>query len=267
MRRIFVLASALLLPACVAQVPMATPSADIEGKTFSPAPPGHGALYVYRSSLFAPAVATVISVDERPLGALAPHTWYRVDLYPGDHIVRCSGGENSDLRKVRLPADETRFVEVHMRMGFAAPRCSVSEVAADDGRPAILEGRRAYMPDEPPAAATPDSLVSIVYRDEAGTEANLKGVVRYGGVLGRDKVVSFTIKNKNGEPACDGILTNQDAGSGTFSMSCFNNRFRSSGTYERKTGDPIDHFVARGATTSGSPINISAAPARAYGGE
>jgi hypothetical protein len=81
MRRVFVMALALLLPAC-ASVQMATTEADVQGKRFSP-PPGQAALYVYREGMLARAVTMSVFVNQSRLGALAQDTWFRVDLDPG----------------------------------------------------------------------------------------------------------------------------------------------------------------------------------------
>src|SRR3981189_3017038 len=114
MRCLFVMALALLLPACVAPVPMATAEADVQGESFSPPTPGRGVLYVYREGMFAPALTVSISVGERRLSALAIDTWFRVDLDPGQYEIRCTT-TNTDYRIVRLVADEISFIKVAMK--------------------------------------------------------------------------------------------------------------------------------------------------------
>jgi hypothetical protein len=122
---------------------MATADADAQGKSFSPPPPGQGALYVYREGIFGAAVMMSVSAGQRALGALAPDTWFRVDLDPGQYDIRCSGGENSDSKIIQLAAGEIRFVEMAIRLGLMAARCAVFETTPEKGRAAVLAGRRA----------------------------------------------------------------------------------------------------------------------------
>jgi hypothetical protein len=96
--------------------------------------------------------------------------------------------------------------------------------------------------------------VSIFYRDDRGNNARLNGQARYGALIGRDRSVTFSIDNARAEHVCDGTFTNQGHNIGSFSLSCFNGKFTSSGTYENRTGAPNDHVIARGKTANGSPV-------------
>ena len=112
---------------------------------------------------------------------------------------------------------------------------------------------------------------SIYYRDDRGNVARLNGVARYGALIGRDRSVTFTVENVRAEPVCDGTFTNEGPNSGKFSLSCFGGKFIGNGTYERKTGAPNDHLVARGQTSRGLPVVLviglpSQLAAGTYGG-
>ena len=65
--------------------------------------------------------------------------------------------------------------------------------------------------------------------------------------------VTFTVDNPRGEQVCTGTMTNENPGSGQFSLSCFGGKFAGRGTYENKTGAPNDHIIARGQTGRGQP--------------
>jgi hypothetical protein len=95
---------------------------------------------------------------------------------------------------------------------------------------------------------------SIFYRDDRGNVARLNGVARYGALIGRDRSVTFSVENVRAEQVCDGTFTNEGSRSGKFSLSCFGGKFSGSGSYERKTGAPNDHIVARGQTSRGLPV-------------
>jgi len=112
---------------------------------------------------------------------------------------------------------------------------------------------------------------SIFYRDDRGNVARLNGVARYGALIGRDRSVTFSVENVRNEPVCDGTFTNDGPNSGKFSLSCFAGKFSGNGSYERKTGAPNDHIVARGQTARGLPVVLviglpSQLAAGTYGG-
>jgi hypothetical protein len=102
--------------------------------------------------------------------------------------------------------------------------------------------------------ATPAGPISIIYRDDASNERILNGLARYGGLLGRDQSVAFTVENERAQKYCDGTFTRAGPNNGKFTLSCIN--FSGDGSYERKTGDPNDSFIARGQTARGFPIRL-----------
>ena len=105
-------------------------------------------------------------------------------------------------------------------------------------------------------AATPPGPIVIVYRDEVSNVRQLKGVAHYGGLLGRDPSVSFTVVNDSGEQVCNGTFTPESSRAGKFSLTCFRGYFSGNGNYERMSGDPGNSFIARGQTARGLPIML-----------
>ena len=108
-----------------------------------------------------------------------------------------------------------------------------------------------------PRDAMPDQAygpTSIFYRDNQGRIARLNGLARYGALIGHDRSVTFTIENISGQPVCEGTFTNEAAGTGRFSLSCFNGKFGGRGSYDSRLGAPNDHVLARGQTAAGQPI-------------
>jgi hypothetical protein len=115
-------------------------------------------------------------------------------------------------------------------------------------------------------AVTPPGPIMIIYRDDVSNVRSLNGVARYGAVLGRDQSVPFTVENEHGEQVCSGTFTKEGRYTGKFSLSCFGGYFGSNGNYERKTGDPINHFIARGLTARDLPIMLVVGrPSGTYG--
>jgi len=122
---------------------MAPADSDASGKAFAPPAEGQSALYIYREGIFGSALTLSVSMGQRLLGALAPDTWFRVDVPPGTYDVRCTAPEASDSKLIQVAAGEIRYVEVAMRMGFVTGRCAVFEVDAAKGRQAVSGGKRA----------------------------------------------------------------------------------------------------------------------------
>ena len=157
MRRLFVLATVLLLPAC-AEVQMANTEADVLGRH------SRRSLVKLRSmsiaeGMLARAVKMSVSVNGSRLGALAQDTWFRVDLEPGQYVIGCTSAENSEARNVQLAADEIRFIEIEPRFGIKTPRCAVVETTSESGRAGVLAGYRAQeLADPSVAKARPVSI-------------------------------------------------------------------------------------------------------------
>ncbi len=145
MRAVRMMAAAVLamLAAACATVPMAAPAEDAAAKQFTAPPAGQAALYVYREGGVGGAVPFAVSIGQRQLGQLAPMTYFRVDLPAGAHDVRCTGSDNSDAALVALAPNETRFVELSVRLGVGMPRCSVKEAGTETARAAVGAGQRA----------------------------------------------------------------------------------------------------------------------------
>lgn len=125
-----------------------------------------------------------------------------------------------------------------------------------------------------PRESLPDEAygpTSIFYRDDRGNVARLNGYARYGALVGRNRSVTLTVDNPRGERVCEGTLTSTGGPSGAFSLSCFNGRFASNGSYQSRTGAPNDHIVGQGQTARGQPVVLviglpSQLAAASYGG-
>jgi hypothetical protein len=104
--------------------------------------------------------------------------------------------------------------------------------------------------------ATAPGPITIVYRDDVSNVRQLKGTAHYGGVLGRDPSVPFSVANENGERVCDGTFTIESPSTGRFSLTCFRGYFSGNGNYERQARDRINSFIARGQTAHGLPIML-----------
>jgi hypothetical protein len=146
----YLLTASILLAGC-ANVPMATSTADAEGKRFDPPAPGQAVLYLYRGSMLGSEVMFNLSDNQQPIGSLADRTWIRVEVAPGPHVIACSVPSYAPLTQnpaqattVNIAPGEMRFVEADIWPGLPLnPRCRTTEVPADKGRAAVVAGNRA----------------------------------------------------------------------------------------------------------------------------
>ena len=140
-----------LLGGC-AQVPMAPAGADAEGKLFDPPGQGDAVLYVYRDQFLGNETALALSDNQQQIGTLANKTWLRTEVAPGPHMIACSsvsglhGLQTVRATPIDLAPGDMRFMEVAISPGPPfSPRCTATEVPADQGRAEVQSGRRALL--------------------------------------------------------------------------------------------------------------------------
>lgn len=110
-------AAVLLAIAGCASTPEAPVERDAEAKQFA-AQPATAALYVFRPDLPADleAMDSVLFVDRRLIGATLPGTYFRVDLRPGEHVLRGYAYDQGSL-KIATRAGEIYFVRLNVENG------------------------------------------------------------------------------------------------------------------------------------------------------
>ena len=135
------LAVALAVAAC-ANVPMADPQMDAEGKRFDGPAPGGGALYIYRSELMGFARPIDVSIAGGASAGLGSRTYLRLEGPPGPVDITCRVGDHQGQQQVMIEPGRTRFVEVSMKVGLMLPDCQLAEVSPDQGRAAVLAAKR-----------------------------------------------------------------------------------------------------------------------------
>ena len=134
------LALVLAATAC-ANVPMADPQQDAEGKRFSTPAPGGGALYIYRSELMGFARPIDISIAGGVNAGLGAELC--ASKGPAGPVdITCRVGDHQGQQEVMIEPGQTRFVEVSMKVGLMLPDCQMAEVSPDQGRAAVLGAKR-----------------------------------------------------------------------------------------------------------------------------
>jgi len=145
-RRIRVLVATLpcLLGGCAATVPLERPSSDAAAKRFIPAS-GEAEVFVVRAGDRGSAFLVSVVLDGRNVGSLAPATFLRVPVAPGEHVVSVVNSANAELSSIRAAAGKSYFVGVSTDVLFLgeAPDAHLREVSEQEGRGAVLSSRLA----------------------------------------------------------------------------------------------------------------------------
>lgn len=136
-----VLISFLLLTASCVSVPMTTPEADQEAKTFQ-APKDKSRIYIFRDENFGSAIKVPVLVDAALVGQSAPKSFFVIDVEPGQHQVRCLAEKDSSL-SIKTKKGAPSYIWQEMKMGMWTARCELHEVAEIDAQKRIRECKRA----------------------------------------------------------------------------------------------------------------------------
>jgi hypothetical protein len=132
----------VLTAAACANVPMADPQQDAEGKRFERPAPDSGALYIYRSDLMGFARPIDISIAGGVSAGLAANTYLRLEGPAGPVDITCRVGDHQGQQEVVIEPGRTRFVEVSMKVGLMLPGCQLAEVPPDQGQAAVRGAKR-----------------------------------------------------------------------------------------------------------------------------
>jgi hypothetical protein len=127
---------AVALAGC-ASTPQGSLERDAAAKAFV-THPGHSAIYVYRPVPESNSDwdETVLYVNHRLIGTTLPQTYFRVDVEPGEHVLRGAGVDQGRFElKPRTRPDELYFVELRVTGGTSSYRL----VDAETGKRAIRE--------------------------------------------------------------------------------------------------------------------------------
>lgn len=134
--------SLLLALASCANVPMADPQADQQGKQFLRPDGDRGAVYIYRSGLFGLARPLDVGITNGINARLPYNSYLRVDGPSGPIEVGCAAGDYRKSTQVNVSPGGVTFVEANMTMGWLGPHCDLAEVSPDQGEAAVRSSKR-----------------------------------------------------------------------------------------------------------------------------
>jgi len=137
----FLAVCSLLLAGC-ASVPMASASADAEGKQFAPQP-GRANIYISRGMGVGSALVFQTILDGRIAGALAPNTYQLLSVPAGQHTLIVSATENVQQTTLTVQPGRNYFVEVSVSMGWTRGHANIETVSDAEGRRQVLGSKRA----------------------------------------------------------------------------------------------------------------------------
>ena len=134
-----VLLATAMLAGC-ASVPMASPQADAQAKTFA-VKKDKASIYVYRNETFGAAIAMPVSLDNKLVGRTAAHTYFLLEVEPGTHEIT-SLTENTASVKLNAEAGKAYYVWQEVKMGMFQPRSDLKQVEEAAGQKGVNECKR-----------------------------------------------------------------------------------------------------------------------------
>ncbi len=98
--------------------------------------PGHGRLFVYRSSAFGAAYQPMIMVDGKEAGRAKPKGFAYIDLPAGLHKAVIKTEVTRDA-SINVAAGQNSYLRVDVEFGLVAPRFPLVPVPANEGAAAV----------------------------------------------------------------------------------------------------------------------------------
>lgn len=129
-----IFAITLALSGC-ASLPMASESADMQAKSFTPTT-DQASLYIYRNESLGRAVKMTVLIDGAPVSQTVAESYIHLTLPPGEHVI-LSKAENDASINIDMQAGQTYFVWQEVKMGVLSARSALHVVDAQKGRSGV----------------------------------------------------------------------------------------------------------------------------------
>jgi len=127
--------SIVALTGC-ASINKAPASAEAESKQFS-AKPDVSQVYVYRNETMGAAISMPVTVNGQLAGNTGPHSFFRFELQPGEHVITSQGNES----RLTLTTEAGRlyYVWQEVKMGAFAAGSKLQIVSDTVGQKGVAE--------------------------------------------------------------------------------------------------------------------------------
>ncbi len=133
--KFFAAISIVVLTGC-ASINKAPASAEAESKQFV-SKPNVSQVYVYRNETFGAAISMPVTVNGQLAGNTGPHSFFRFELQPGEHVITSQGNESR--LTVTTEAGGLYFVWQEVKMGAFAAGSKLQLVSESVGKKGVSE--------------------------------------------------------------------------------------------------------------------------------
>lgn len=119
-----------------ASINKAPAAAEAESKQFV-AKPDVAQVYVYRNETLGAAISMTVAVDGRVAGTTGPHSFFRFELPPGEHVITSQGTES----RLALTTEAGRlyYVWQEVKMGAFSAGSKLQLVSEGTGQKGVAE--------------------------------------------------------------------------------------------------------------------------------
>jgi hypothetical protein len=114
---LFIAALGIAVLSGCASVPMDTPTADAEMKTFSAPPADQAGLYIYRDSFAGQGLKKTVKIDGEVIGETANRTYFYRLISPGSRVIATESEFSDNAITLQALAGQNYYVRQSIKMG------------------------------------------------------------------------------------------------------------------------------------------------------
>lgn len=116
--KLFIAALGIAVLSGCASVPMDTPAADAELKSFAAPPADQAGLYIYRDSAFGQGLKKTLKVDGEVIGETANRTYFYRLVSPGNRVIATESEFSDNSINLVAVAGQNHYVRQSIKMGI-----------------------------------------------------------------------------------------------------------------------------------------------------
>lgn len=123
-------------------VPLESHENDAQAKSFVPPHDDKARIYITRPYTIEPTTKIMIFMDAKPIGELAPLTYYLLDVTPGKHVLQFRTNHDVQI-DLNLGAGKNYFIEQEVRLFLNTRTWKWKRVEKSAGQIGVMKSRRA----------------------------------------------------------------------------------------------------------------------------